>query len=119
MIDALPVIAALAARFVFAGAASATTPIFEILFWFSVALYILHTMAAELLTGRSIGKMVCGLRVVSLSGEPARPGQIVTRNLLRVVDAVLFFTPLLLVPFSPIGQRIGDAAAGTIVVART
>ncbi|CAA9382805.1 MAG: hypothetical protein AVDCRST_MAG64-759, partial [uncultured Phycisphaerae bacterium] len=80
------------------------------------AIHLLHTTAAELAGGRSLGKIICGLRVISVDGQPPTKGQVVTRNLLRVIDVGLQFLPLLLVPFSPLRQRAGDAAAGTIVV---
>ena len=56
------------------------------------------------------------LRVISLDGKPPTRGQMVTRNLLRLIDAGLIFLPVLLVPFSPLRQRAGDTAAGTVVI---
>ena len=38
---------------------------------------------------------------------------------MQALDVVLQGLPLLLVPFSPLRQRAGDAAAGTIVVTAT
>ncbi len=76
---------------------------------------ILHTMVLELLTGRSLGKMVCGLRVVTLDGQKPGPGAIILRNVLRFVDLVMFFT-LFMILYSPLRQRVGDIAAGTVVV---
>ena len=60
--------------------------------------------------------MACGLKVVSLDGSRPTLGQVALRNVLRVIDAGLGFLPLLLVHFSPLRQRVGDAAAGTLVV---
>lgn len=80
------------------------------------ALYILHTMAGELLFGRSLGKWMFGLRVVSLTGERAGGGAIVVRNVLRIIDLMAVFVTLTLIPYSPLRQRIGDLAAGTLVV---
>jgi uncharacterized RDD family membrane protein YckC len=57
-----------------------------------------------------------GLRVVGLDGGRARPGALLTRNLLRVIDLSVFFFPLVLVLYSPLRQRAGDVAAGTLVV---
>jgi uncharacterized RDD family membrane protein YckC len=85
-------------------------------FWIAVGVYVAHTMLAEGLTGRSIGKMACGLKVVSLDGSRPTFAQVALRNFLRVIDAGLMFLPLLLIPFSPLRQRVGDAAAGTLVV---
>jgi len=57
--------------------------------------------------------------------QPARSGvlpnqadtrTLVTRNVLRVIDIGIFFIPLLLIPLFPLRQRVGDIAAGTLVV---
>ena len=79
-------------------------------------LYILHTMVSEALFGRTIGKFLCGLRVVALDGKRPAPGALLTRNLLRVIDVLMGFLPLVLVLYSPLRQRAGDVAAGTLVV---
>ena len=59
--------------------------------------------------------MLVGTRVISLDGSRPSPAAIVTRNLLRPFDVILLFVPLL----SPLRQRVGDMAAGTIVVMDT
>jgi uncharacterized RDD family membrane protein YckC len=87
--------------------------------WFSgaaMAVYLLHTTLSELFTGRTFGKWIFGLRVVSLDG--GRPGvaAILVRNILRLIDFNLLF-PLLLVVVMPYHQRLGDIAARTVVVA--
>jgi uncharacterized RDD family membrane protein YckC len=79
-------------------------------------LYILHTTVSEALFGRTIGKVLCGLRVVGLDGKRPTPGALLTRNLLRVIDVLMGFLPLVLVLYSPLRQRAGDVAAGTMVV---
>jgi uncharacterized RDD family membrane protein YckC len=79
-----------------------------------VAFYFAHTTVTELLLGRTAGKLLCGLRVVALDGERPGPGALVIRNLLRVIDVLI--VPLALVLYSPLRQRAGDAAAGTLVV---
>jgi uncharacterized RDD family membrane protein YckC len=74
------------------------------------------TTALELFTrGRSIGKLLTGTRVAALDGSRATPAAILVRNLLRVIDILLFF-PLSFVFFSPLRQRVGDMAGGTIVI---
>jgi uncharacterized RDD family membrane protein YckC len=81
-----------------------------------LAVYVLHTAIMELATGRSFGKMLFGLRVTGLDGKPAPAWAIIVRNLLRVIDVILLF-PLTLMVFLPLRQRLGDLAAGTLVVA--
>ncbi len=88
--------------------------------WMSLAtaFYLLHTSVSELFTGRTLGKWIFKLWVVSIDAQPARPGQIVTRNLLRFLDVSMAGFPLLLLFASPLRQRVGDLAAGTMVVAK-
>jgi uncharacterized RDD family membrane protein YckC len=81
-----------------------------------VGVYLLHTLVMELLIGRSIGKLIAGMRVAALDGQRATASAILTRNLLRIVDLMLMFFPLSFVFFSPLRQRVGDMAGGTIVV---
>ncbi|HSV14486.1 MAG TPA: RDD family protein [Tepidisphaeraceae bacterium] len=80
----------------------------------AIAVYILHTTLVEVLTGRTVGKWLFGLTVVSVDGSPAGRGQILIRNVLRALDVLLF--PLFLVLVSPLRQRSADIAAGTVVV---
>jgi uncharacterized RDD family membrane protein YckC len=77
-------------------------------FWFFEALW----------TGQTVGKRVMNLRVVGDRGEPLTFPQAAIRNLVRIVDfapsayglglAVLFINGR--------GKRLGDLAAGTVVV---
>lgn len=82
------------------------------------ATYPLHTAIGELVAGRSLGKLLCGLRVCDVSGGAAKPGAILVRNFVRVPDVLLVF-PLAFILLSPLRQRVGDMAAGTIVVRDT
>lgn len=80
-------------------------------------LYILHTLVAELFTGRSLGKMIFGLRVVDFTGAMPKRSALVIRNVLRIIDIyVMFGLPLLVVLYTPLRQRMGDLAARTLVV---
>jgi len=81
--------------------------------------YLAHTLLVELFTSRTIGKMFFGLKVVGMDGKDASRAGLAVRNLLRVIDLSLVFFPLALVLFTPLRQRLGDAAAGTIVVTRS
>ena len=81
----------------------------------AMSVYLLHTTIGEIIYGKSIGKMLFGLRVVSVDGSRASVGRIILRNLMRILDVHLLL-PLLFVFLSPMRQRIGDLAASTIVV---
>lgn len=63
--------------------------------------------------GRTPGKKMVGLRVVSRSGGTASAGALMVRNLLRPVD---FFAGVLLMASDPLSRRLGDRLAGTIVI---
>jgi len=69
-------------------------------------------------SGQTVGKYVMHLRVVDARGGPIRPGQAVVRNLFRVVDFLPFYYAVgtVAIFLSPRNQRLGDLAAGTIVV---
>jgi len=86
-----------------------------------VALFFLwwgYGAAAEVLSnGRTAGKAVLGLRVVSQTGLSINPAQAILRNLLRAVDiAPPFFPGLVAMASTRRLQRLGDLAAGTMVV---
>ncbi len=85
--------------------------------------------------GRTIGKWACGLRVICVDGRPIDGTRAVIRNLVRVADIAPFAalsqfvdeaSALLWIPTGIVGmisvictkrmQRLGDLAAGTMVV---
>lgn len=76
-------------------------------------------MAQEFLwRGQTVGKKVLGLRVMDERGLKLRPSQVFIRNLLRFVDMLPGFYALggAVSLFSSRSQRLGDLAAGTVVV---
>lgn len=85
--------------------------------------------------GRTLGKMVFKLRVISTDGRPINASQAALRNLLRLADMCIMLplqifsteaAPAYVIPTLSLGmlamtlssrfQRIGDLAAGTMVV---
>lgn len=69
-------------------------------------------------SGRTVGKRVVGLRVVSEDGLRPDFYQAVVRNLLRVADLLpaLYLVGGLSALLDPRRRRLGDLAAGTLVV---
>lgn len=69
-------------------------------------------------SGRTPGKRALGLRVVRDGGFPLDAGAAVIRNLVRLVELILGFYAVSAVSalISPENKRLGDFAAGTIVV---
>jgi uncharacterized RDD family membrane protein YckC len=68
--------------------------------------------------GQTIGKKLLRLRVVDATGLRLELHQVLMRNLLRFVDMLPAFYMVggLVSLFSPRGQRLGDLAAGTVVI---
>ncbi len=96
-------------------------------FWLAFLLFLLIQLAAEwsyfvlfdmLGGGRSLGKLVAGLRVVRDGGLPITFRASAVRNLLRIVDYLptSYLVGLTSMVVSPEGKRLGDMAAGTLVV---
>ncbi|MEM7187279.1 MAG: RDD family protein [Bacteroidota bacterium] len=71
-----------------------------------------------LFNGRTIGKMIVKTRVVKLDGRPVHWSNYLTLWMMRVIDVWLFLGSigLLTTLFSEKRQRLGDMAAGTVVI---
>src|SRR2546430_10812837 len=69
-------------------------------------------------SGRTLGKLVMHLRVVDVQGGPVNVSQAIVRNLVRLVDFLpLYYAVGAVTMFvNQRGQRLGDLAAGTVVV---
>jgi len=65
--------------------------------------------------GQTFGKNIMNIRVVSSNGEKAGVFQYIIRNLIRPVD-YLFGLGLIVMIATEKDQRLGDLAAGTIVI---
>jgi uncharacterized membrane protein SpoIIM required for sporulation/uncharacterized RDD family membrane protein YckC len=86
--------------------------------WSFVAWMGYHVFFEGFRRGRTPGKAWVGLRVVRDTGHPITIADAMTRNLLRLAD---FLPPpylggLLLMALHPLGKRLGDLAAGTVVI---
>ncbi|MGX1930701.1 RDD family protein [Flagellimonas sp. 2504JD4-2] len=88
-----------------------------------VALIFLPAMFYSLLmhsifNGRTVGKMLLKMRVVRLDGTPVHWSNYLVRWMLRLVDIWIFLGSIgiLSILFSERRQRVGDAAAGTVVI---
>lgn len=81
-------------------------------------LFVAYYVYFEGTKGQTIGKMVCGIRVVreDTGGLPGTKAALV-RTLLRAVDGILgYLVGLLIALSSEKRQRLGDMAAHTLVV---
>ncbi|SPM39950.1 integral membrane protein [Mycobacterium numidiamassiliense] len=90
-----------------------------VLIIFTVLFMVGYPLIFETATrGRSVGKIVMGLRVVSDDGGPERFRQALFRALASVIEIWMFLgSPAVISSIlSPKAKRIGDIFAGTIVV---
>ena len=84
-------------------------------FLLTLALTLLHSTVSELMTGRTLGKMFLGARVVAVDGAAPTARAILVRNLFK---ALVLLVPVLAVValLNPHVQRLGDFMARTVVV---
>ncbi len=79
------------------------------------ALY--HVILEPLMRGRTPGKRMAGIRVLTPEGLVPTTSAILTRNVFRIVDSMPLFyvVGLLFVLFGKRHLRLGDLAAGTVL----
>lgn len=85
------------------------------------AFLVLLPIGTELLwRGRSVGKAITGLKVVGVDGSRVTPRQVFVRGVIALLEIYMSVGALALVAsaFSEEGQRLGDMAAGTVVIRR-
>ena len=85
-----------------------------------LAFTFVYFVALEWRFAATIGKAIMGIRVVDQDGQPPSFDKVLIRNAMRVIDAFPYFIPYL-VGLITMGenrgrQRLGDKAAGTMVV---
>jgi uncharacterized RDD family membrane protein YckC len=93
------------------------------------------TILETYFNGRTVGKWACGIRAIDVDGRPISGKRALIRNLLRIADLAPLAAvsqiaedvpPIFLIPTGMIGlvsmictrrmQRLGDLAAGTMVI---
>ncbi len=82
----------------------------------SVAYWVVLEMVTN---GQSIGKRMAGLRVVRDDGTPINLWDSIIRNVVRIVDLLVppfYCSAMISVWVSARSKRLGDHAAGTVVV---
>ncbi len=68
--------------------------------------------------GQSIGKRYKNIKVIHKNGVDASVFQLLIRNLIRIIDSI-YGLGLLVIFLSKKSQRLGDLAAGTLVVKKS
>lgn len=113
--------------FNFAGYLEGTAGVAQFMIFLAlfVCYWFFFFLQEALLRGRTVGKIAFKLRVISIDGTSLDLVQVLLRNLLRFADMFpllfglfpTYFTGILTSFFDPVGfRRLGDLAAGTIVV---
>lgn len=89
----------------------------RILAYFVISLTYM-ALAEWLWRGQTVGKRLLRLRVVDAGGLKLEPSQVIVRNLMRFIDALpaLYLAGGISCLASGRRQRLGDVAAGTVVI---
>src|SRR5436189_3718852 len=85
----------------------------------ALAIYFLYHCVLELaMRGSTPGKRMAGVRIVARDGGAPSAGALLTRNVFRLVDSLplCYGVGLITVVLSRDNLRIGDMAAGTLLV---
>lgn len=88
-----------------------------VLAYFAV-MYGYFALFEAMWNGQTPGKRLIGIRVISGSGRPVTPLDATLRNLLRIVDSIpgIYAVGLIALFVTSRQQRLGDLAAGTVVI---
>jgi uncharacterized RDD family membrane protein YckC len=83
-----------------------------------VIYFFYHPVLELLMRGRTPGKRMAGARIVTLDGSTPGTGALLMRNLFRLIDClpVAYVVGLVCCIFTTQRVRIGDLAAGTLLV---
>jgi uncharacterized RDD family membrane protein YckC len=78
---------------------------------------LLYYWLLEGFFGATIGKAIVGIRVIKRDGSQCNLKPSLIRNILRVVDIIpIYLVGFIVAIFSKMRRRVGDYAAGTVVV---
>jgi len=93
------------------GSAILASAFFAVIFFYDVLFEVLGG-------GRTPGKRATGLRVVRSGGRPITFVRSALRNILRIIDILpgFYAIGMTVIFITPRNQRVGDLAAGTLVV---
>ena len=98
--------------------ATSTGFVFAVVLPATALFFLYHPVLEIVMQGRTPGKRIAGIRIVTLSGDVPGVGAILIRNILRLVDSLpgVYAVGLAATVLTPRSVRIGDMAAGTLLV---
>ncbi|HID19610.1 MAG TPA: RDD family protein [Methanophagales archaeon] len=83
----------------------------------NVLLWIVYFTYFEGTSGQTLGKKIMSIKVIKENGDQPTFSDALIRTILRIIDGIAFYlVGLIVILVSEKKQRIGDMAAGTIVV---
>lgn len=85
------------------------------MFLFSIPMFFYHLICELTMNGQSIGKRATKIKVIKVDGTQASFSNYFLRFLLRPIDSI-YFIGLVTIFFTSKGQRLGDIAAGTVLI---
>ncbi|MFH0787152.1 MAG: RDD family protein [Pseudomonadota bacterium] len=93
------------------------TPALVVIFLTSLFGLAYFVFLESFLNGQTLGKKLTGIQVVREDGGPIDFSTAFVRNILRVVDGLIFYlVGAILIWRSPLKQRLGDRIAHTVVI---
>lgn len=80
--------------------------------------YVYFALFESVWNGQTPGKRIIGLRVIHASGRPITAFEAILRNIVRIADQLpgIYAVGIVCVFLTERSQRLGDLAAGTVVV---
>ena len=91
----------------------------NLMLWPSLIIYLLYQPVLEIIMkGRTPGKRMVGVRIVTTDGRTPGIGALLVRNVFRLVDSLpqFYLVGIITCGISKQQVRIGDMAAGTLLV---
>jgi uncharacterized RDD family membrane protein YckC len=83
----------------------------------SIIYFLYHPILEIAMKGRTPGKRVASIRVVTTEGQTPDASALLIRNIFRLIDSlpIMYVVGIVSVMMSPRQVRIGDMAAGTLL----
>jgi uncharacterized RDD family membrane protein YckC len=84
----------------------------------AIIYFLYHPILETAMHGSTPGKRMAGVRLITLEGHTPGIGSILIRNIFRLIDSLpgVYTVGLLVVIFTRNQVRIGDIAAGTVLI---
>ena len=102
----------------FAEDSESTAPVWIIFLPAAIMYFFYHPILETVMHGRTPGKRIADVRLMTLEGFTPGIGAILIRNIFRLIDSLpgVYTVGLLVAIFTRNHVRIGDIAAGTVLV---